>query len=381
MPVPNATEFTATSNGGGTWQNPGIWSISPSGGQGFPDNTGGDTYRVTINGNPSYNLNADVTITSLNVASGMTFQNAANRNFTVVGDFISTSGTLVTASAVTLFFNGDSEVNSRMDLRNGARLLNNGNMVVGPLGAGFHDQDFALPSAQGFSLVNNGTVVGDRPGTTTFRNFSILNTGTIEVRQGTFQAEGFTQTNATAHIRVLTGAELRANALTFNGGTVVASGSTLNGSSFTFRNSTLIIGEGIGDISSLTLAGNAAGDAGQDATFRFSLAGTAAGQFDTLAIVNGMNFNGLTLDIETLNGFEPTETDVFRIITGNNLSNGNFANATGNLLDVPDVGTFTITRNNQFVELGNFIPIPEPSMPALLAAGAAVLGLRRRQAR
>jgi len=373
----SAAEFTAEAVDSGVWQDPKNWAITPAGSLlGYPHNTGGEIYDVSIPSGGSFDLNADVTVRSLTSAAGFTIQNAANRNFAIEGDAVLGGGTLNTQSSIRFITRGVTTLDGIVSLNNGASVLNQGTIFVDDAALGSLEADLSLRDL-GYTLRNEGGITFDRPGSNVLQNYVTQNVGAFEVLQGTVDhTTSYVQT--AGETRVADGAQLRSNALVFSGGTVLAAGNGLNGSNVRFNGGTLEIGPAVDAAGALTISGNINGPH-TGGVFQFDLGGTAQGvSHDLLTLPNGMNFGEITLLVGLVDGFSPAPSDVFRIITGNNL-NGTFLNESGGLLDVPGVGAFTVTHAGTFVELGDFVPIPEPGVLPLAGLGALAWFAARRR--
>jgi hypothetical protein len=107
------------------------------------------------------------------------------------------------------------------------------------------------------------------------------------------------------------------------------------------------------------------------ATMVMELAGTGLEDFDRLSVSGSAALDG-TLTISLLNGFIPSPTDQFQIISASSL-NGRFD--TINVIG----GSFDVIYSSDAVTLSNFAAVPEPAV--LLAAAALPLLLRRRARR
>lgn len=81
-------------------------------------------------------------------------------------------------------------------------------------------------------------------------------------------------------------------------------------------------------------------------------------EYDQLAVSSAANIDGL-LSVKLLNDFVPQATDVFTVLTANNI-NGMFCNAIDSLT-LLGRGVFDVTYNSGSVQLSNFQAVPEPS--------------------
>ncbi len=111
------------------------------------------------------------------------------------------------------------------------------------------------------------------------------------------------------------------------------------------------------------------------ASMLMELAGNTSDQFDILT-VNGTASLGGDLSVALLDGYVPSPTDQFQIVTAGSL-NGSFANAlTG--IDLPG-GHFDVLYSPTGVTLANFTSVPEPAALTLIASALVFGSLRRRR--
>jgi hypothetical protein len=379
--------YTATLNSGlgniPSWQSA-IWAIDPAGGpQVWPDNTLNARYDVVVPTQETIRLDADVTVRSLRIDNGLTFQNGVSSKLLVQEGFQLKSGQLVTLSAVQLVLNGTSLFTGKAFLQNGSSVINNGNLTAGENSAAVHS--LAPPSGDSLSYdflnAPGATATFSRIGDVVFQNFRFLNTGLLELTgSGTFEA-GASYNQSSGTTRIEEGNTLKSNNFSLTGGSVFGRGNALQGN-VTMAGLTLEIGAHLNEVASLTVNGNITG-AMTGTSMVFDLGGTSAGvTYDRLTLPGG-NFDGVKLDVGFVNGFQNSikDSDSFTIITGNNF-NGTFSNQSGNILTVGGLGTFNIVRNNNSVVLSGFVPVPEPETWAVFAA-TGLLGfalLRRRSA-
>jgi hypothetical protein len=117
---------------------------------------------------------------------------------------------------------------------------------------------------------------------------------------------------------------------------------------------------------------------GSTSVFEAELAGLAA--FDLLDVNGDVELGG-ELSLFLLDGFLPTETDTFDILSSSALT-GTFSNvADGGTLQTTDgLGSFSVNYVGGNVQLSNFSAVPEPgTMGVLLGASLLVLSRRRRR--
>jgi hypothetical protein len=129
----------------------------------------------------------------------------------------------------------------------------------------------------------------------------------------------------------------------------------------------------------LTVQGNYSESA--TALLAIELGGTTVGTtFDRLAITGNASLAGL-LQVTLINGFVPTSSDVFTILTAGTRT-GDFANALAQL--VTGFGVFDVVYAGNSVSLTNFQPlnvVPEPSTILLSAIGAGAFAIARARRR
>jgi len=108
------------------------------------------------------------------------------------------------------------------------------------------------------------------------------------------------------------------------------------------------------------------------------IAGTGPENFDSLAITGAASLDGL-LNISLLDGFLPSATDSFAILTAGSLS-GTFDNVSGNKINFTG-GTFDVAYSPSGVTLSNFQAVPEPLGIALIGLATTALSVRRKRRR
>jgi hypothetical protein len=103
--------------------------------------------------------------------------------------------------------------------------------------------------------------------------------------------------------------------------------------------------------------------------------------YDQLSITQGScALAGGTLDLSLINGFTPSPTDVFDVVTADQGVFGSFANATSTVLTDDGTGMFDVTyvpgdgtpANPGVVELSDYQALPEPTSLGLIC-GLALL--------
>jgi hypothetical protein len=126
----------------------------------------------------------------------------------------------------------------------------------------------------------------------------------------------------------------------------------------------------------ITISGNYV--QGSAAALAMEIAGTSANQFDSLSITGSATLGG-SLDVSLFDGFVPSSTDQFMILTAASLTGG-FANALDHV-DVLGGGRFDVLYSPTSVTLTNFQSVPEPQAIFALSlfGGGALLRHRRRK--
>ena len=114
---------------------------------------------------------------------------------------------------------------------------------------------------------------------------------------------------------------------------------------------------------------------GSAAVLQFELGGADSASYDQLALVGQLFTLDGTLSLSLINGFVPSPSDVFTILTSNGGFSGQFANVSDGRVSFAD-GSFSITQNSGSVVLGDFAPIPEPGVSALLVIALAGVSFR-----
>ncbi|MBI3484482.1 MAG: DUF11 domain-containing protein, partial [Acidobacteria bacterium] len=170
-----------------------------------------------------------------------------------------------------------------------------------------------------FNNLGTGTVTKSAGGATTVFQSSFQNTGTVNANNGTLSYTGtFTQT---AGSTTLNGGNI-GGGITFNffGGTLGGVG-TITGN---VNNTGAVVGPGLTP-GTLTITGNYIQGAG--GSLNIELGGTAAGQFDVLAITGSATLDG-TLNVLSFGGFSPGAGVSFQVMTYASRT-GDFATKTG----------------------------------------------------
>jgi hypothetical protein len=116
----------------------------------------------------------------------------------------------------------------------------------------------------------------------------------------------------------------------------------------------------------------------QTGSLLMEIAGVGPENFDALNITGGANLDGL-LNVSLLDGFVPSASDSFAILTAGSLS-GAFDNVAGGHLDITG-GTFDVAYSPGGVTLSNFQAVPEPGTISVILLGITAAGVRRRYRR
>jgi hypothetical protein len=121
----------------------------------------------------------------------------------------------------------------------------------------------------------------------------------------------------------------------------------------------------------LNLAGGVTFNSGSNLDVQLNSATLGTG-YDQLKVTGTAALDG---NLNVTLGYTPLHGDTFTIVSATGVT-GTFANTPGNHLILSGLGTFDVTYGSNFVSLGNFTPVPEPSL--FLLAGPVLLAYRRR---
>lgn len=200
------------------------------------------------------------------------------------------------------------------------------------------------------TVAASGNLVAEQKGTNPNRvQSSLVNNGTVRAKGGDFNVgTKYTQMQG---LTFLDGGSI-SGTLNIAGGLLAGSGNvtgdvTLSG--------TLAPGNSPG---SMTINGNLTQTA--SGNMAIEIAGTGAGQFDTVNITGNANFNG-KVTVILLSGFSPGDEDTFEV--------GSFLNRTGTFSGVEGQGGFGVAFMNNKVVLGKAAKITSP-LSATGAVGA-----------
>lgn len=305
----------------------------------FQAPTAGPTFTLSnasIAGNVQFGTGQPVNIATLTFVSGVINGTDA---ITTSGPFTWNSGTINVGADFTA--NGPVTINSLGNSRNLLRDFSNAatmtflgggispnnaditNLATGTIDIRTTGAAFGL--ATNSTLFNNGTLVKSAGnGISTIGNH-FRNAGTVDVQIGTLQ---FTGTNGitsvqTAGQTILNGGNLAVTAP----GTYQILGGELAGSGTITGNVANVGGAVKPGLSAGALA--VVGTYNQAATgsLRIEVGGTAAGQFDVLAISGVATLAG-ELNVQRLSGYVPVVGDSFDIVTAGSIS-GTFGSLTG----------------------------------------------------
>jgi hypothetical protein len=369
---------------GSSWGNSANWSA------GDVPNNGANSYNVSISSSATISDmgTSSTEITSFQTLGDATFQGSfSGQTLTVDGAFTQTSGTLLVSGPLGLILNGNTTIDSQLTLRNGAGIMNNGNLTVNTAST-VADTSSSPPSPRflSYNVVNTGLITWNNQSDVQFANFVVDNSGTILVNLSlghSFIAGTYIQNTTTGITVVGAGATLQVNQLNLTAGQVFGVG-TYAGSNFVLGNgstgSTVSPGTGPNTVGNLTLAGNLNTIGG--VTFAFDLGGTSQGTtYDLLNVPNNVNFNNTFLTFNFVNGFNPSNTDIFTIVSTAGNSSGMFANAPGGVVTMPGLGSFNVTVGSNAVTLSGFSAVPEPARASLLIGFGILAGLLWRKSR
>jgi len=134
-------------------------------------------------------------------------------------------------------------------------------------------------------------------------------TGDTNVNAGTLALAAPDQTT-TGNINIAAGATFRGSPGTYNNAGVIAGGGTLDVEATSFTNTGTLRPGGAGAIGTLTVQG----DAVLNGLLDIEAAGTAAGQYDVLAVTGAATLGG-ALNVTPINGYAPQAADTIAPLT------------------------------------------------------------------
>jgi len=354
-------------NGGaGNWSDGTKWSQGST--PGVDDDVRIDGGKNGTNSNVT--MDTDATIQSLVIDSGDSLSANDHTKLKILGTSFTNNGTL--------------ELNSTgswtsIRIANGGTLTGTGSIIMSD---NFNNQILTNPGAGVLTQGANHTIRGT--GQLLVNSGDMVNYGTIIADQAGCKLIIDPETSFENHGLLLADGgilDIREGDATYNGGIVNAVDGTIGGdgtldvSTFSFHNDgTISPGMSPGTL-------NILGDYTESATAKLfiEIAGTNQGiDFDFLDITGNATLAGI-LQIDLL-GFTPSATDVFEILSANNLS-GMFSNANGTVMTL-EGHTFDVTYTGNVVRLSNFqaAGVPEPTS-LLLLLGLASLGMIQRRRR
>ncbi len=391
--------------GGGT----GDWTVSTNWTpNGVPNNSGLATYSAQISaGTATIPAGTSIGLNTLFLLGGtvnnlgtLTLKDSASSwtdgLITGAGQLINASGSTLTASGTASHdFNAQTITNQAQLVWSGSGNLRSGagGAIVNAAGATFLDN--STPSIAGsparmtssgftgnFSFANAGTYQKTGTGETKIE-IPFTNTGSINVSAGNLRFDSTFAMNAGV-LSVATGATTQIDL-----GLVINPGAKLIGGGAVLANVTVGGASGSASVISpgntlglLTVQGNLT--LLSTSVLLIDLAGTNRGTNSDFLSVTGAATLGGNLNLFLGQGVPVLTAGAtqFTVLTAASLA-GAFANApTGTrLTTVGNDGSFLVNYVGNSVVLSNFVPIPEPSSYALLAAGLAVVALAARRRR
>ncbi len=347
---------------------------------------------VTLNG-VSLALGAGQAIT---IQDGITI---TNHNFSMGGSLsvCNVKGASQTWNNLDITAGYNSGINAYTNLTLGPQTIVNGNA------------DFSVQT--GYELTNNGTLEGGSSGGMIISAPTFINNGLLDAPSGG-DVSVFTgdQTASTVNYGTIDCHDggsigLSDNSLT-NYGTIEAINTFPNGmgiSAINFTNyGTILLKNGTisyakSDNTSITLPigdGTLAGwgtlksavSLSSQSKLSFDIGGTTQGPgYDWLTIDYDVSLGG-NLILTLVDGFEPSSSDMFTVLTCDETLSGSFLNVAngGRLMTSDGEGSFEVQYGtgpyiNEIV-LSDFEAVPEPSTTAVVCALAFGMAMRRRRA-
>jgi hypothetical protein len=184
------------------------------------------------------------------------------------------------------------------------------------------DGDIAVLQAGANAINNSGTLNRTGAGSSSVASgISFTTTGSVNVTAGTFDVAGvYLQTAGTTTLS--SGATLAAaGGVSIDGGLLTGVG-TISGN---LTNKAQVSPGGVGTAGTLNVTGSFTQTAA--GVLNMELGGVGAGTFDKLTVGGLASLNG-TLNVLLINGFNPTNGNVFQILTFGSRT-GNFATMSG----------------------------------------------------
>jgi len=312
--------------------------------------------RGTINntGNILVNSGADVTTLSVDVPTGTTLSGGGTITLSGPNARITrtdSGSALLTIADQTIQGQGSIGSNSFMSVLNQSNGLIHANSAGNILAVDLQSGGYIFSNAGTVRASNGGTLYIDR---------GFVSSGTIDAGAGSM-------------------IDVEGSMVSTSSGLITGSG-LLGVNSQLSSSGTIAPGNSVGTLVIDVNGGFNSFSMGSTSIFAVELA--SASSYDVLDINAIASLNGL-LTVELLGGFIPGASDVFTILTTDNVNPlsqplGMFINGS-TVTTLGNQGTFTISYvNNNQVQLSNFTAIPEPGSAWLcLIAGVFAISRRR----
>jgi hypothetical protein len=280
---------------------------------------------------------------------GGTFSTSATHTFNNIGTFRSDGGILNSG-----ILNNSGALFNNQILDNSGDLTNSGALIT------YHGN------------LNNSGMLSNNGIWTSYASDTINNTGTF-INNGSlqdypnfFSYGSSTYTQSAGH--TINNGSLSLGSIQINGGSVSGTGS-FTGDVTIGSDASVNPGNSPG-----TLTFNDAFHSSGD--FVFEIAGTAAGQYDVLAINGAANFTGGNVEFDFIDGFHASVGDHWDFLLANNVTGWDSLSFSSN---VSGLGT-SITQDSLGAHL-SITSVPEPETYAMFMAGLGVMGFiaRRRK--
>ena len=290
---------------------------------------------------------------TINGSGSMTLNNQGNNRL-----FANNSGDRLTIGAnQTIQGSGNLGIGQTTFTNNGTIIANQSTALIIQPGGGSADftnngtlrANNAILQLTGGTFNSSGTIAAINGGTLRF-NATVNSSGTVNVGSAALTATGnYTQT--AGNFLLAGGSVQSTNALNFQGGLIDAWGSI---NAAIMNNATLrpaLGGSGLNVTGNISLLSSS--------QLTFQLSGLTQGTQYGFLNVNGMVGLGGNLAVALLGSFEPSNSDVFTVLSSTAALTGAFANvASGDGLLVSDSsGVFTVTYSGSDVVLSNFMPV------------------------
>ena len=291
--------------------------------------------------------------------SDSTFSTSATHTLNNFGSFGS-DGNLLNSGIL----NNDGYLNSTVSLDNNGTLTNNGALSIGHgnfSNGGMFNNNGVWSNYDGTIIGNNGTVIN----TDRLQNYGALQNSGALTNDDTVNGSG-TYTQSVGH--TINNGSFSQGAIQINGGGVSGTGS-FTGDVTIGSDASVNPGNSPG-----TLTFNGAFHSSGD--FVFEIAGTAAGQYDVLAINGAADFTGGNVEFDFIDGFHASVGDHWDFLLANNVTGWDSLSFSSN---VSGLGT-SITQDSLGAHL-SITSVPEPETYAMFMAGLGLMGFiaRRRK--